>query len=85
MRHGAQTGGYAIAHASLQLSGTSVKHQDFTPVAMKSAEDMGRQMTGAEWLDSLPAVTVADKRVKEIPAGYMHWLPYGSDGIAESL
>ncbi len=62
----AQTGGYATAHASLQLSGNSVKHQDFALVKMKTAEEMGRQMTGAEWLDSLPAETVADKRAKEI-------------------
>ena len=62
----AQAGGYAVGRTSLRLSGSSVKHQDFTLVALKSAEDIGKQMTGAEWMQSLPAVTAADKRAKEI-------------------
>ena len=62
----AQAGGYAAGRESLELSGNSVKRQDFDLVALKSPEDMGKQMTGAEWMDSMPAETAADMRAKEI-------------------
>src|ERR1035441_6036207 len=61
----AQAKGYETARASLELSG-SIKHQDFVLTALKSVNDIGKQMTGAEWVSSLPAETVQDKKMKEV-------------------
>ena len=61
----AQAEGFEAGRASLQLSGAT-KQQDFALTALKSANDVGKQMTGAEWLESLPADTPQDKKMREM-------------------
>ena len=62
----AQTGGYLPSRVNVQLSG-SVKRQDLALAAITGGpEEIGKTLTGPEWLLSLPAATPADKRAKEI-------------------
>jgi len=57
----AQTAGFETARGGISLAGT--KHQDFV---LKPMQDYAKQLTGDEWLASLPDQTPDDKRMKLI-------------------
>lgn len=59
----AQTVGLDTARAQVDLDGTAAARQDFV---LKSAKDVTRQMTGADWFASLPEDTIADRRIKDV-------------------
>jgi streptogramin lyase len=58
----AQATGYDADRAELQASGT-VKHQNFS---LKNTADVTPQLTGDQWLASLPENTKEDRRMKEV-------------------
>jgi streptogramin lyase len=58
----AQATGYTADKAELQLSG-SVLRKDFN---LKTAADVAPQLSGDQWLASLPDATKEDRRMKEI-------------------
>ena len=58
----AQTVGYDTAHAKAELSANAA-HQDFV---LKTAKDVTKQMTGADWFASLPEETISDRRIKDV-------------------
>ena len=58
----AQAVGYDIARAAVQLDGQGVQ-QTF---AMSTLEDFSLQLSGSEWIESLPADTREDRRMREL-------------------
>jgi streptogramin lyase len=58
----AQAVGFNTARASVQLDGASTR-RDF---GMTTLADFSLQLSGAEWLASLPAETAQDARMKEV-------------------
>jgi hypothetical protein len=58
----AQATGYDAARAELQMA-EAVTHQDFS---MKTTDDVAPQLTGDQWLASLPEDTREDRRMKEV-------------------
>ena len=58
----AQAKGFERAHSPVNLSG-SVQHQNFT---LKTMEDFSKQMSGDEWMASMPEDTKEDRRMKEV-------------------
>ena len=58
----AQQVGFATARANVRLDGARARH-DFT---MSVLEDFSRQLSGPEWLASLPVDTPQDARAKEV-------------------
>ena len=58
----AQTTGFGTVRAELQLDGRPAS-QAFTLPAL---DDITPQLTGAEWLDSLPAATAENRRMRQI-------------------
>ena len=58
----AQAVGYEAGRADIGLTGP-VQRQDF---ALKTMKDFSSQLSGAEWSQALPEVTVEDKRMKEV-------------------
>src|SRR5688572_5817628 len=59
----AQAVGYESAHSELAVGGTRPARQD---LALKTIKDFTMQLSGAEWMDALPAETREDRRIKEI-------------------
>lgn len=58
----AQAVGFATSRANVELSGRATRH-DFSMVTL---EDFSIQLSGAEWLASLPDETPQDARMKEV-------------------
>lgn len=59
----AQAVGFATARADVTLDATRTTRQGLT---LTPIGDFTEQLSGAEWLDALPARTLADRRMKEI-------------------
>ena len=59
----AQAVGYERALADVTLASTQPAAQDFT---LTTIDDFTHQLSGTEWLDSLPADTREDRRLKEV-------------------
>ena len=59
----AQAVGYGRADAEVALAAGQSAEQDFT---LSEIDDFTHQLNGTEWLDSLPADTRDDRRMKEI-------------------
>ena len=59
----AQGVGFETASAELAVGGMESARQDFT---LKPIKDFTSQLSGAEWLEALPAETSEDRRMKEI-------------------
>ena len=59
----AQTVGLATGQADVALEGPKVVRQDFS---LQPAKDVTRQMTGADWFNSMPVDTAQDRRLKDV-------------------
>lgn len=59
----AQAVGYDSSRALVEWSGAAPLRQDFT---LKAAKDPSPQLTGSEWLASLPEDTIQDRRIKDV-------------------
>ena len=59
----AQAVGHRTARADVKLDATRPSHQAFT---LNTLEDFTQQLSGSEWIESLPDDTHADRRMREI-------------------
>ena len=59
----AQTVGLATGSADVVLDGSKVARQDFT---LQPVKDVTRQMTGADWFNSMPIGNDQDRRMRDV-------------------
>jgi streptogramin lyase len=59
----AQTVGLATGNAEVTLEGSKPVRQDFS---LEPVRDVTRQMTGADWFNSMPVDTAQDRRLKDV-------------------
>ena len=59
----AQAVGFETGRGQTSLNGASPVHQNY---ALKTTNDLSRQLTGADWMASLPEDTPGDRRMKDV-------------------
>jgi len=77
----AQAEGFDAGRVEVDLAGAFL-HQDF---ALKTTEDVVKQMTGQEYISSLPEDTPQHRLMKDVFYKYLHRLPRAELHFAEPI